>query len=113
MATAAVAVPTAKPSSPGIPPAAAEVAVHPDRLDGLRGSDVVAVLGRPSYRRRESPAEVWQYYGPGCILDVFLYENPDGLRVAHVELRGRNPGQAAEAGCLSALVEARRDRPTS
>lgn len=92
-------------------PSLADLARGPQRFEGLAGKEVLAALGDPNFRRRESPAEIWQYYGPGCILDLFLYDDtpatsggvaPDG-KVAHAELRGR-PGEPIEAACLSRLI---------
>ncbi len=98
-------------------PSLADLARGPQRFEGLEGKDVLAALGDPNFRRRESPAEVWQYYGPGCILDLFLYDDvpgasagtvPDG-KVAHAELRGR-PGEPIEAACLSRLIGQRHNQ---
>jgi hypothetical protein len=90
--------------------APSDLAHGPDRFEGLTGVDVIAALGDPSFRRRESPAEVWQYYGPGCILDLFLYDDgPNaaaGATVTHAELRGRE-GAQPEAACLSRLIDLR------
>ena len=82
----------------------------PESFDGLAGAEVLASLGDPNFRRHEEPAEVWQYYGPGCILDLFLYRDAgkaDGSgTVAYADLRGR-PGQPAEAACLTKLIDQR------
>ena len=107
---------TPPPDVTSLPPGPAqpsftELGRGPDRFEGLAGIDVIAALGDPSFRRRESPAEVWQYYGPGCILDLFLYDNgpnpADGDKVAHAELRGRL-NEPVEAACLSRLIDQRR-----
>lgn len=67
------------------------VAAAPDPA-GLLGQPVEAVkaaFGDASLRRREPPAEVWQYRTGACVLDVVLYpDGPEGgLQVAHVDLR--------------------------
>ena len=100
------------PVTPGpAQPSFTDLSRSPDRFEGLAGVDVIAALGDPSFRRRETPAEVWQYYGPGCILDLFLYDNgpnaADGGKVAHAELRGRL-NEPVEAACLSRLVDQHR-----
>jgi hypothetical protein len=74
-------------------------------LRGLTASDIIAKLGDPSYRRREAPAEVWQYFGQGCVLDLFLYQDGGTQRVTHVELRSHNLAPAAQAACLSRVLE--------
>jgi hypothetical protein len=110
--------PTINQSPPATAPAApslADLASDPQHFEGLDGKVVLAALGDPNFRRRETPAEVWQYYGPGCILDLFLYDEGQGSKtdldgkVAHAELRGREDAPA-EAGCLSRLVEQRHTR---
>lgn len=117
-------VPGSAPVTPS-PPSLADLAHGPQHFEGLEGKDVIAALGDPSFRRRETPAEVWQYYGPGCILDLFLYDDGaspgasatgkpiDGVvldgKVAHAELRGRE-GQPAEPACLSRLIGQRHNQ---
>ncbi len=112
----------AVPPKPHAAPTLNELARGPQRFEGLEGREVLAALGDPNFRRRDKPAEVWQYYGPGCILDLFLYDDtpsgaspiagkstdaqaPDGT-VAHAELRGRE-GRPAEVACLSRLITQR------
>src|SRR5471032_694712 len=41
-------------------------------LIGLERSEVEARLGTPALRRRDAPAEIWQYRSPLCVLDLFL-----------------------------------------
>ncbi len=94
---------TSRPS-----PSARDLAADPNRFKGLGASEVIAKLGDPSYRRREAPAEVWQYYGPGCVLDLFLYEEKGSQKVVHFELR--NNGLQTDGGttCLSELLDGKR-----
>jgi len=105
---------TALPPAPAQPPQSGlpsltDLARDPARFEGLDGNDVLATLGDPNFRRHEAPAEVWQYYGPSCILDLFLYDDGPGVggRVAHAELRDR-PDAPADAACLSHLIDKRR-----
>ena len=104
-------------TSPALPPAPGDLARGADRFEGLAGNDIIAALGDPNFRRRETPAEVWQYFGPGCILDLFLYDDAPGAakgdgKVEHAELRGR-PGQQPEAACLGKLIDERRHQRAS
>lgn len=105
--------PKEAPTPDGLPPAIGDQADNPAGLRGLAAGDVVAKLGDPSFRRREAPAEVWQYFGPGCVLDLFLYEDKGAQRVAHVELRSRNLTPSAQAACLSQLLDGKRGEVNS
>ena len=88
--------------TPGPPAAAAERArLWPElpprvTLVGVRPAELERMLGRPSLRRREPPAEYWRYSFTGCTLDVFLYREPDfrKTRVIYFEFRNvmRAPG---------------------
>lgn len=105
--------PQGKASPDRPPPSAGELGADVARFKGLAGQDVVAALGDPNYRRRETPAEVWQYFGRGCVLDLFLYDESGAQRVSYVELRSRTPGQPAEPHCLADLLDGRRGQPAS
>lgn len=83
-----------------------------DRFKGKAAPDIVALLGQPNFRRREQPAEVWQYYGQGCVLDLFLYDEQGGQRVTHAELRSRDFNDDPDPDCLPQLLQGKR-QPTS
>ncbi len=57
---------------------------------GMRATDLLALLGQPNLRRSDPPAELWQYRGTGCVLELYLYREGDALRVVHAETRGRS-----------------------
>lgn len=82
----------------------------PSRLDGLSGEQVATLLGAPSFKRHDSPAQVWQYGGGSCLLDVFLYENKgkETLTVAHSEARGHNGAKITYKDCIARLIEEKR-----
>lgn len=68
----------------------------PERLTGLDMAALQRAIGSPSQRRREGPAEVWQYQGETCVMDVFLYPKknaPNELSVTYVELRRQGVAQ--------------------
>ncbi len=75
----------------------------PAPLTGMTLVEVRELLGEPGFTRRDGPAQVWQYFGNECVLDLFLYEEKDGVRVAHSALRGLGPGQPPPQGCLAGL----------
>jgi len=76
----------------------------PKLLIGLTGAQIAELLGRPGFVRRDAPAEVWQYRGSDCVLDVFLYADGASARVQHVELRPRQPARPSSPACFAGLL---------
>ncbi|MGH6988492.1 MAG: hypothetical protein ACREFD_12210 [Stellaceae bacterium] len=62
-----------------------------DEFNDMSAPDVVAALGPPDFRRVEPPAEVWQYRGAECVIDLFLYRIRGELRVENEDSRNRDP----------------------
>ena len=83
----------------------------PRTLLGLENHQVMALLGEPSFTRRDDPAQVWQYRDSTCILDVFLYRPVGGgaYRVTHVEVRGHGVIKVSEEDCFLRLLKPRND----
>lgn len=83
----------------------AQLAPDPDLLIGLDTSQVAKLLGAADLRRREPPAQVWQYEDKQCVLHLFLYEKEGDYRVEYYE--ARDPGGVQEAGgvCLASLID--------
>lgn len=78
----------------------------------MRGAELTTLMGAPQFRRRDGQAEIWQYRGSACTLDVFLYTDGNDLRVRYVEARGSSNAKGAmEAGqartCAGSLLDAR------
>lgn len=79
---------------------------------------VRAALGEPALKRQESPAEVWQYRGADCVLDVFFYPGPSSspsssspspnLQAAYIESRGLDGQRRPPQSCLDTLPPAPR-----
>lgn len=84
---------------------------EPARLKGLNPLQVKAVLGKPIFTRRDTPAEIWQYRGRACTLDVFLYDEKGGQSVAHYAVRSPQP--VNEKDCFSDLTARNQGIPTS
>jgi hypothetical protein len=95
------------PDEPPAPAAPPEPTIDDDpaQVIDLNGAALEALLGVPSFSRRETGAQVWQYAGTACILDVYLYDDgPDTpYRVTYFEIRG----DSAERLCLRNLLLAR------
>lgn len=96
------------PAKPVGPPSTADLISDPQRFKGMSGAEVTALLGRPSFQRKDADAEIWQYYGPAsnCVLDLFVYPEADIARVAHAELRAR--GSGAASACLAQIIDGKR-----
>lgn len=76
----------------------------PTRLKGLSPTQVRAVLGKPMFTRRDAPAEIWQYRGRACTIDLFLYDEGGGAQtVTHVAVRSQQPA-TNESQCMGELV---------
>ena len=75
---------------------------EPARLKGLTPTQIKAVLGHPGFTRRDAPAEIWQYRGRVCTLDLFLYDDDGRQVVAHYAMRGTQP--LDERGCFDELT---------
>lgn len=74
----------------------------PSRLKGLSPLQVRAVLGKPMFTRRDAPAEIWQYRGRVCTIDLFLYDEGGSQTVTHVAVRSQQP--VNDSQCMGELV---------
>ena len=83
----------------------------PARLKGLTPIQVTSMLGRPGFTRRDAPAEIWQYRGRACTLDLFLYDESGSQVVAHYDMRGVQP--LDERGCFDELTRRGHAAPQS
>jgi len=70
-------------------------------LVGKSDSQVQSALGTPAFKRTDGPAQVWQYRGSACLLDVFLYKQGTGFSVKHAELRRRGGGTLTDQACMA------------
>jgi len=102
--------PRAAPSTPvatAALPAAPEPPVNDDPNQFLAQAPdlIAAALGNPALIRRDGPAEVWQYKGRGCVLDLFLYKTDGGgFATRHVELRGTGLSDSKRRDCLADML---------
>ena len=85
----------------------------PDHFLGLDPEGLEDRLGPPDLLRRETPAEVWQYRSPLCVLDLFLYDKSDGKQVVYLEARDLEAAEMESRTCLRELLTARRDASAS
>ncbi|MGE5538305.1 MAG: hypothetical protein ACM30I_06790 [Gemmatimonas sp.] len=83
-----------------------------ESLTGMNAGGVTNLLGPPQFRRRDGQVEIWQYRGPTCTLDLFLYTESGDMRVRYVEPRGRTvqasaAEQAEVRACATGLLQAK------
>jgi hypothetical protein len=86
---------------------------HGPTLVGLSTLDVTDRLGRPNWTRRDAPATVWQYLGPSCILDLYIYDDAGVPRVIYAEARDAASDPIETATCLERIEGQRHAPPTS
>lgn len=74
-------------------------------LSGMTPVQVMGLLGPPRFKRRDNPAQIWQYRNKACALDLFLYRVGNGVdyRVRHFETRGR--GGITGTACFTGLLQ--------
>lgn len=97
---------SAAPSPESLPPSSS-VAAPPAptrpwvmrQFNGLSAAELVARLGEPDFRHAEPPAELWQYRGADCVLDLFLYPQAGSERVVYSEARDRSLVRAGVGQC--------------
>ena len=108
----AAAETAARPEEYGTPSATEHPAIaEPARLIGLKAAEIADLLGAPSFRRKDNPAEIWQYRTQSCFVDVFLYADKAGgeiYAVAHVEARPRRTEPVTKQDCLRQVVREKR-----
>ena len=95
---------TAAPQPAPEPAPEPEIDDDPEQLMGLAGGALAALLGEPGFRRADADAQVWQYRGLDCLLDVYLYRDGEDTphRVTYYEFRGDGGGRP----CLRDLLRA-------
>ena len=80
---------------------------------GLDATGVTALLGPPDYRRRDKPAEIWQYRNAACVLDIFLYSFAGApIKVNHMDFRrpgtDKNKAGLSDRECFEGFVSRKR-----
>lgn len=108
-ATATAHPATAEPVAAPTPAPVVERYPEPATLRGLDEGQLSRLLGAPRFKRRDDPAQIWQYGDDACVLDVFLYKAGKGgaYRVRYFETRGRDHEPVDQAACFVGLLKAR------
>ena len=79
----------------------------PTRLHNLNGTQIVAMLGEPGFKREENPAQIWRYRSEACVLELMLYRLDRDLQVRHVEARDDKFKAVAQNACIESIVAAK------
>ena len=76
-------------------------------LRNLTSDQVHALLGTPSFKRSDNPAEIWQYNTNDCMLDLFLYKNLATTRrsVNHYEIRLKSNNILTKSECFEIIIK--------
>ncbi|MDO8605869.1 MAG: hypothetical protein Q7R40_04995 [Phaeospirillum sp.] len=85
----------------------------PETLKGLTAAQLKAELGAPDFRRRDPPAEIWQYRVRACTLDLFLYDEGGSRVTTHFAVRGPTGAGIDERACLTEILARRTETPGS
>jgi hypothetical protein len=79
------------------------------QLVGIDAETLQRQFGKPGLVWREEPAQVWQYRGPACVLNVYLYRDNGGrLVVSDAEAHSQANKDDPLPPCVDSLVEARK-----
>jgi hypothetical protein len=106
--TAPTALSPAPSDSPSSPPLELAFDGDPDALIGREAGEIERALGPPRMVRRDAPAEIWQYRSETCVLDLFLYQEKQELRVAYLEARDQEAQAVPPRGCFASVLAAQR-----
>jgi hypothetical protein len=73
---------------------------------GATAQALIARLGQPALDQREGPARKLQFRGEACILDAYLYPQPNNApaHVTWIDARDRQGKDVDKAGCIAALT---------
>ena len=93
---------------PGVPRRAPiKVVPKEAELKSRPPAAISALLGEPTYIRREQPAEVWQFVTGRCVLDVTFYPDkaaPESRLSSWIESRDMGGRRMAVPDCLESFA---------
>jgi hypothetical protein len=99
---------TAVPPVPTAPPKPVLM-----QLVGIDAEALQRQFGKPGLIWREEPAQVWQYRGPACVLNVYLYRDNDRLVVSDAEAHSKENKDDPLPPCVASLLDARKVKTPS
>lgn len=80
---------------------------NPDQFMGAEEDQLLVLLGDADLIRRDGVAQVMQYRGDGCVLDLFMYGDEDQKKVTYIELRGAGMEESDRRACLANIIRSR------
>ncbi|MBL8686102.1 MAG: hypothetical protein JNK86_01360 [Alphaproteobacteria bacterium] len=66
------------------------VIIKSSSLIGQSPEQIGRILGPATFKRRDHPAELWQFQSPDCVTDIFFFTKNNLLTVTHVISRSRS-----------------------
>lgn len=94
------------PATPAGPPSDVQ------KLVGLKGDVLRQWMGKTVFVRHDGIAEIWRFAADTCFLDVFLYKEADGFKVAHLDARARAGNQVVLPQTCYSQILAHQQRPS-
>jgi hypothetical protein len=83
------------------------------QLVGIDAEALQRQFGKPGLIWREEPAQVWQYRGPACVLNVYLYRDNGRLVVSDAEAHSKENKDDPLPPCVASLLDARKTKISS
>ncbi len=77
-----------------------------ETLTGLDSVGLQELLGAPAFTRRDDPAQLWQYRGDRCTLDIFLYRPAGGgdFQVDYFATRAFGSAEISTEACFHSVI---------
>ena len=85
-------------------PRFSKVERNPIRLLKMGEGKLNQILGPPGFVRREASARVWQYRTTSCVLNLYLYNDKDVLRVIYYEFHPVRGASVSNRDCFETLL---------
>ncbi|MBO38583.1 MAG: hypothetical protein CMM75_05350 [Rhodospirillaceae bacterium] len=78
------------------------------QIVGQNKKTLTKILGPPSFKRSDHPAEIWRYHDKACLLDIYLYqplkgEGANKPLVNYIEARTIRGPRAETLQCLNII----------
>ena len=84
--------PPKKQNPPAVAAIKPRIMLEPTVVVGKTDAEIQKAFGDPNMKRKDSPAEVWQYLTSACALHLYFYPGNagEGLTVRYIAINGRS-----------------------